>query len=146
MIVPQTHFFCNGRINGFIVSLNLDDDNDVENPYIQVWHSLSDLDIYILIGQYQLQESDISRIRRENYYLANATLSGGNRIEFQSGDVIGYFHPSSPRYRVWSIENARGYTTYSVNSQSPLNMLNVRDDSFSENQDDRPLIQALFGT
>ena len=141
MIVPQMYFLCNGRINGFIVSLNLDDDNDVEYPYIQVWHNLSG--IYVLVGQYQLQESDISRT--ENYYLASASLNGGNRIEFQSGDVIGYFHPPNPRYRVWSIENARGYTTYSVDSQSPLKMLNIRRGSFSENQGDRPLIQALFG-
>ena len=142
MIVPQTHFFCNGRINGLIVSLNLDDDSDEEYPYIQVWRNSSS-DIYILVGQYRLQESDISR--RQNYYLANATLNRGNRIEFQSRDVIGYYHPSNPRYRVWSVENARGYTVYSVNSESPLNMLNIRRGSLSENQDDRPLIQVLYG-
>ena len=122
--------------------MNLDDEHDVEYPYIQVWHNLSS-DLYILVGQYLLQESDISR--RQNYYLANATLHGGNRIEFQSGNVIGYYHPSSPCYRVGSVENTRGYTTYSVDSRSPLNMLNIRRSSLSVNQEERPLIQALYG-
>ena len=143
MIVPQPYFFCDGRINGLIVSLDLDDDNDVEYPYIQVWRNFSSM-VYTLVGQYQLQEDDISR--RQNYYLANVTLTGANRIEFQSGDVIGYYHPSRPRYLVWSVENIRGYTIHSVSSQFPFDMFNIsRDSRLSVSQDERPLIQALYG-
>ena len=144
IIVQQPYFFCDGRINSFIVSLKLDDDTDVEYPYIQVWRNLSSV-AYTLVGQYQLQKSDITK--RLNYYLANVTLTGANRIEFQSEDVVGYYQPSRPRFLVWSDENVRGYTTYNVDSQSPLNMvmINTRFISRRVNQDERPLIQALYG-
>lgn len=142
MIVPQTYFFCNGRIRGFIISLNLDDESDVEYPSIQVWRNVNS-SLYILIGQYQLQESDISR--KQNYYLANVTLNGNNRIEFQLKDVIGYYHPSESRYQVWSIENTRGYDIYRISTESPLSLLNTRRISISANQDERPLIQTVYG-
>ena len=144
IIVQQPYFFCDGRINGLIVSLKLDDDNDVEYPYIQVWRNLSSV-AYTLVGQYQLQKSDITK--RLNYYLANVTLTGANRIEFQSEDVVGYYQPSRPRFLVWSDENVRGYTTYNVDSQSPLDMVTINTRFFGHrvNQDERPLIQALYG-
>ena len=143
MIVPQAYFFCNGRINGFIVSLGLDGDNDnIEYPHIQVWHNVNS-DLYALVGHYQLQESDISR--QQDYYLANVMLNGTNKIEFQSNDVIGYYHPSQPRYRVWNAENAKGYTIYSINTDSSLSILNTRHNSLSVAQEEQPLIQALYG-
>ena len=143
IILLQTYFFCNGRINGFIVSLNLNDDDDIEYPYIQVWRN-ADSDLYNLVGQYRLQESDISR--KQDYYLANVTLNGVNRIEFQSRDVIGYHHPSESRYHVWSIENTRGYSIYSIDTHHPLSILNIRGTSdLSVSQDKRPMIQALYG-
>ena len=142
MIVPQAYFFCNGRINGLVVSLDLDDNNDIEYPHIQVWRNVSS-DLYVLIGHYQLQESDISR--KQDYYLATVILNGTDKIEFQSNDVIGYYHPSQPRYRVWNAENAKGYSIYSVNTDSSLSMLNIRHNSLSVAQDEQPLIQALYG-
>ena len=143
MIVPQAYFFCNGRINGLTVSLDLDGDNDnIEYPHIQVWRNVSS-DLYILVGHYQLQESDISRKR--DYYLANVMLNVTNRIEFQSNDVIGYYHPSQPRYRVWNVENAKGYSIYSVNTDSSLKMLSTRHSGLNMAEDERPLIQALYG-
>ena len=120
MIVPQAYFYCSGRINGFMVSLNQDDEDDVGYPYIQVWRQLNS-DTYTLVGQYQLQRNDISR--RQDYHLANITLSGTNRIEFQPNDTIGYYHPSRPPYRVYNIENIRGYTIYSVITHVPLPMM-----------------------
>lgn len=144
MILPQTYFFCNGRITGFIVSLNEDDNDDVEYPYIQVWRNVNS-SLYTLVGQYQLQESDIRR--KQSYFIANAVLSGTNRIEFQSRDIIGYYHPPEPRYRVWSVENTRGYTIYGVNTRFPLNMFIIRStsNSLSVSRNERPLIQALYG-
>ena len=143
MIVPQTYFSCNGRINGFIVSLSLDDNDDVQYPHIQVWRNV-DPGLYNLVGQYHLQESDISR--KQDYYLANVTLNGVNRIEFQSGDVIGYHHPSEPRYRVWNIENTRGYSIYIIDTRYPLSTLNIRGTShLNVRQDRRPMIQVIYG-
>ena len=144
IIVPQPYFFCNGRINGLLVSLDLDDDDDVDNPYIQVWR-ITNSDTYSLVDQYQLQESDISR--RSDYYLANVTLNGDNRIEFQSNDVIGYYNPLKPRYRVWDDENTRGYTIYNVLTHFPLSVFKIRQTgtSISVFQNMRPLIQVLYG-
>ena len=144
MIVPQTYFFCSGRVKGFIVSLDLDNDNDndAEFPHIQVWRNITS-DLYTVVGHYQLQESDITR--KNGYYLANVTLNGAKRIEFNSNDVIGYYHPSEPRYRVWNIENVEGHSIYSVNTHSSLSILSTRQSSLNVVQDEQPLIQALYG-
>ena len=37
------------------------------------------------------------------YRTANIALLGNNRIEVQSGDVVGYYHPPDARYRVRTI-------------------------------------------
>ena len=76
-----------------------------------------------------------------SYYFADVSFTGNSRIEFQSGDVIGYRHRSSPCYTVWSI-NTGGYTSYSVRSISN-NMINIGDSSVAETTNRQPLIHGM---
>ena len=70
------------------------------------------------------------------------SCTGDNRIEFQSGDIIGYYHANNVRYRLWNIETV-GYTSYVRDEDSPPNTFNVNgvDDSTTR----QPLIQMLYG-
>jgi len=141
-IVPQTRFFCSGRLNGFLISLyDYENDNQL-NPYIQVWKgSRTDLDLYNIVGQYQLRDDEITR--KNGYFLANVSLTGNDRILFKPGHVIGYYHPPSSRYRVGSID-VNGYTTYSINAQSPLNSFNI-ENADDVNNEKQPLINPSYG-
>ena len=79
-----------------------------------------------------------------SYYLANVSFTGANRIEFQSGDVIGYHLPNILRYTVWNI-GTRGYTSFSISSNNPLSSFDTDSDDSNENSDRQPLIQVLYG-
>ena len=47
----------------------------------------------------------------DTYRTAHIILTGNNTIEVQSGDVIGYYHPSDACYRVGTIQT-NGYILY----------------------------------
>ena len=78
----------------------------------------------------------------DEYYLGNVSCTGDNRIEFQSGDIIGHYHANEVQFRLWNIGTA-GYTSYVRDENSPPNTFNVNgvDDSITR----RPLIQVLYG-
>ena len=79
-----------------------------------------------------------------DYYLGNVSCTGSNRIEFQSGDVIGYHQGSDVHYQLWSIESD-GYTSYYYhNASSPLNNLNNNSDVQSA-INRQPLIAVMYG-
>ena len=53
---------------------------------------------------------------------ANIILTGNNTIEFQSGDVVGYYHPLQSRYRVRTIQTD-GYIQYQfTESPAPISV------------------------
>ena len=79
-----------------------------------------------------------------SYYLANVSFTGANRIEFQSGDVIGYYLPNILRYTVWNI-GTRGYTSFSISANNPLSSFDTDSDDSNENSDRQSLIQVLYG-
>ena len=78
------------------------------------------------------------------YYLGNVSCTGDNRIEFQSGDVIGYYHSNKVRYRLWNIETM-GYTSYGRVRNSPPNNFNINGQGIDGTQNRQPLIQVLYG-
>ena len=138
VVVPRSNFSCNGRITGYMVSLDQDDDEDCNNPRILIWRpSNTEQTTYSIINTYTLRRGDIDRMG--SYYYADVTFTGNDRIEFQSGDVIGYRHRSSPCYRVWSIQT-EGYTAYSSSSNNDGTSTFV-----TANSDRQPLIQVVFG-
>ena len=142
-IVPQKQFFCDGRLTGFMVSLyDYENDNRL-HPYIQVWkRSRTNTQLYIIVGQYQLNDHDITQ--KNGYFLANVTLSGNDRIPFKPGNIIGYYHPPSPRYRVSSVD-VNGYTTYTISTRSPLSSFNIDEDVDGVDNEKQPLIETSYG-
>ena len=146
MIVPSSAFSCNGRVTGYLISLESVDDEEGSYPSVQVWHPASSTEYTRVDTECALTASDISMMRDGNgddYYLGNVSCTGNNRIEFQSGDIIGYHHGDPLRYRLWN-SGTNGYTTYRRSSSNPLNSFNTNnaDDTFS---DRLPLIQIMFG-
>ena len=116
---------------------NNDEFDECNFPSILVWHPMNDEHtMYSISHTYSLSGSDINSMR--SYYFANIVFTESDRIEFQSGDVIGYRHRSSPCYTVWSIATA-GYTSYYDDS----NTININ--SASEEFNRQPLIQVVFG-
>jgi len=140
VIVPESDFCCDGRVTGYLISLDQLSSDSGDYPSIQVWRP-SGSNNYIEISRYTLTQNDISSMN--NYYLANISFTGADRIEFQSGDVIGYHLPNTLRYTVWNIETT-GYTSFSISASSPLS--NFRTNRAENMDPDRqPLIQVLYG-
>ena len=147
MVVPNSAFSCNGRVTGYLISLESASSSG-GYPSVQVWHRTRSTHAqYTRVDtECPLTDSDISMMRDRNendYYLGNVSCTGNNRIHFQSGDVIGYHHGSSVLYRLWSID-AIGYITYYCDVSSPLSTFNIDSDTDKDGEK-QPLIQVMYG-
>ena len=144
VIVPASTFSCNGRITGYLISLE-SASSEGDYPIVQVWHP-NNSTVYTRVDtECPLTGNDISRMTTmgNDYYLGNVSCTGDNRIEFQSGDIIGYYHSNEVRYRLWNIETM-GYTSYRRDRNDPPSTFNINsaDDTIMRMQ---PLIQILYG-
>ena len=119
MIAPNFTFSCNGRITSITASLfTVDVFNTTPGlnlPMFQVWHPmLPNSNIYSITGQTQFQSG--VNIEQVSYlYTSTVLLTGDDKIEFQSGDVIGCYQPSYPLRLVQVINASTGdpnYTSY----------------------------------
>ena len=80
----------------------------------------------------------------DDYYLGNVSCTGNNRIEFQSGDVIGYHQGSDVHYRLWNIDT-NGYTPYYYrNTSVPLEFFTISN-SVQPRDNRQPLIEVMYG-
>ena len=78
-------------------------------PEFQVWRPLSpDSNEYSKIGQVKFQTGTPIV---NNYYASSVLLTGNDQIKFQSGDVIGYYQPNTPFFRISNIIN-EDYASY----------------------------------
>ena len=114
-------------------------------PLLQVWHPISlNSTVYNKIGEIQLPAGDFVPVGvNRNYYSASVSLNSNSQIEFQSGDVIGYYQPSNPRWSIWSIQTS-GYTSYSNNVTTPSTSIDTNNvDNIETNH--QPLIAVMFG-
>ena len=139
-IIPRLNFTCNGRITGIRARVWLNDSRN-QYPIFQVWRAASNgSTVYNRIGQIQLRSD--SQVTRPNngYRVANIVLTN-NKIEVQSGDVIGYYHPLVPRYRVLTIPTD-GYVLYQF-SGSPESV--SRSNIIQNDNNRQPLIQFTIG-
>ena len=147
VIVPNSVFYCNGRVTGYLISLRQANGSG-GYPSIQVWHPTSSTEYTRVDTECALTASDISLMRDRNgddYHLGNVSCTGNNRIEFQSGDVIGYHHGSSVLYQLWSIES-NGYTSYHHNNtENPLETFNINNNNISLTDNRQPLIEVMHG-
>ena len=137
-IIPRLNFTCNGRITSIRARVAFNNRSD--HPFFQVWRAASvGSRIYNKIGETQLplrQVFDVHGIK-----VANITLTGNNTIEVQSGDVVGYYHPLSVRYRVRTIQTD-GYIQYQFSGSPESVDLN---NSIDSDNDQQPLIQFTIG-
>ena len=145
MIIPNAALNCNGRITNVAVSMRFGVVFGSNLPLLQIWHPTSlNSDSYTVIGEVQLPAGNyISTGLFSGYYFANMSLNSSNQIEFQSGDAIGYYQPSDPQRRIWSIQTS-GYTSYSNTVTSPSTSIDTNNiDNIETNR--QPLIEITFG-
>ena len=110
-----------------------------------MWRPTSvDLTVYNKTGEVHLQSDNQVTTGSSNFLEANVTLTGNNTIEFQSGDVVGYHHPSNARYQVRDI-NTTGYVLYRFNGSPVQNSVNLSN-SNAIGRYRQPLIQFTIGT
>ena len=108
-----------------------------------MWRSSSSNSrIYNKVDEVQLQ-SDDQVIEGYYNYEATVTLTDENRIEFQSGDIIGYYHPHESRYQIKDA-STRGYILYRFDGSPAPNSVNLSaaNDTFIYRQ---PLLQFTVG-
>jgi len=148
VIVPCANFTCSGRITGITASLIriYDDGTD---PYFELWRPTTpDLDAFNKVGEVQFVESEIVQFGHDpnddiTYWVVNISLSNDERIEFEAGDVIGYYHPTRSRYNVWSVTTA-GYRGYANNFTTPSSTIYLSTQDFT-GSNIQPLIQFTIG-
>ena len=143
VIVPNTRFNCNGRITNVAVSML--EWHGTNLPLFQVWHPTSlNSSIYNKIGEIQLSPGNFIAVGlNRNYYYASLSLSTNSKIEFQSGDVIGYYQPSNTQQEIWNIQT-NGYTSYSNTVTSPSTSIDTNNVDYIE-ANHQPLIEVMFG-
>jgi len=146
-IVPALSFTCNGRITRIIARVRRDNNMDGNDyPYFQVWRpSSTDSMVYTNIGEVQLQESQVSQCNSDRYCNVNIVLTGNDRIDFQSGDVVGYYHPEQTIYQVTTIRT-NGYALYRIDGSPAPPTVNLSIVANNRIDDQRqPLIQHVIG-
>jgi len=146
VIVPKFSFDCNGRITGVEASM---DSGGVslltprQLPWFQIWRpSTFNLNIYNKTNQIQFPNPNfISTGLLSGYYFCTLSLTNSDRIEFYSGDVVGYYQQAEPLYRVNSIQS-NDYFSYSVSVGSPTDVININN---ADNDAVQPLIKVIYG-
>ena len=147
VVVPRDSFTCDGRLNHIMASMLQHPDRNGSFLF-QVWRpSFLDSDLYNRVGQIALRESDVTYFNLTNtsYHLVNMSLTGDERIEFQSGDVMGYYHPQYPRYRVYNNPVENNYVTYGLdNDTGPTETFDINGNNVTEH-DRQPLFSVNYG-
>ena len=146
-IVPRLNFSCNGTIVRIIGRVRRDNNMDRNDyPYFQVWRpSSTNSMVYTSIGEVQLQESQVSQCNSDRYCNVDIVLTGNDRIEFQLGDVVGYYHPEQTVYQVTTIRT-NGYVLYRIDGSPAPPTVNLGIVANNRIDDQRqPLIQFVMG-
>ena len=139
IIVPQAKFNCNGRITGVAASMDMSPLGS-NLPLFQVWHPTSS--VYHKVGEIELPLGDYIT-GTENYYFANLSLNTSSQIEFQSGDIIGYYQPTDSKRLIFSIQAAE-YNSLSDTATNPTTSIDIHNVDNIETQR-QPLIEVTFG-
>ena len=86
----------------------------------------------------------MSQCNSDNYCIANIALTGNDRIEFQSGDVVGWYTTPDARYGMMTIRTD-GYVVYFRLSYTlaPPTSANISENSIGDRF--QPLIQFVIG-
>ena len=139
-IIPRLNFTCNGRIT--VIRARVRRVNEDNFSFFQVWRpSSTSSTTYNKINEVQLSHDQVTG--SGTYRTATIILTGNNRIEVQSGDVVGYYRESFSRYRLRTIQTD-GYIQYEFDGSNNLTSVNLRiaNNSIDERQ---PLIEFAVG-
>lgn len=143
VIVPRLNFTCDGRITNIRAKMSRRTGFLIfGRPYLQIWRPMSL--IYNRIHVVQINFDHVTLLS-DSRVIINITLTGDERMEFQSGDVIGYYHPSNSRYQVRTIRTD-GYIQYRSDGSSASTSVDLNTASSGDITDQRqPLIQFTIG-
>ena len=140
IIVLNHNFSCNGRIIGITASMG--NSSGVSLPVFQVWRPLSaGSNVYSKVGQVQFE----NRTSVLGNFISNVSLLTNNQIEFQSGDVIGCYHPFNLLHAIWWIFDNNYTAAYVDNINTGADVINVNISLYSIARG-RPLINVIIGT
>ena len=142
VLIPRLRFSCNGRLSS--VRAGLDKPPNFFNFLtFQLWRPfLPSTTIYNKVGEIHL-ESDYQVTQGYNNLEATIILTGEKRIEFQPGDIIGYYQPPQSRYRVLDVDTM-GYVLYRFDGMFPPNTLSLSEATKTLNNR-QPLLHFTFG-
>lgn len=140
MIVPSLTFNCYGRINHIVSTLISPAQSGDDLPVFQIWRPSSlGSNFYNKISQIHIPVGNL--IPKTTFYYVDTRPQ--NHIEFQPGDVIGYYQPSSPHRLLWSLDET-GYVSYSNNASVATATINTSNVDYT---DDNllPYFRVFFG-
>ena len=142
-IIPRLNFTCNGRITTIRARMVFDNSRS-DYSFFQVWRPVSVCStINNKTGEIQLQSDDQLSEVNDTLQTATVNLTGNNMIEVQSGDVVGYYHPPDPRFRVLSRKTV-GYRVYEFSES--YKSVDLNNTLFNNSNFYRqPLIQFTIG-
>jgi len=140
-IFPRLNFTCNGRITNIRARVANNSRRNLLS--VQTWRQSSPGSTkYTRINTVQLQSNQVTT-GSGGFLEANIPLSGDDRIEFQSGDVIGYLNPRNFQYTIRDIPT-EGYDLYRFDGSPANTSVNLKNaDNVSNNR--QPLIQFTIG-
>lgn len=140
VIVPSLTFKCYGRIDHIVsVVINASQSGD-DLPVFQIWRPSSfGSNMYNRIGQIRFPAG--SNLHTKFYFTTAIPMN--HQMEFQPGDVIGYYQPSSPHRLLWSIKET-GYVSYSNNASSATATIDTSNIDYVDN-DLVPFFRVFIG-
>ena len=140
-IFPRLNFTCNGRITSIRARVKLRSSGSSVS-YFQVWRpsSLYSL-IYNKTAEVVILEDNVFT-GSNGFREMNISLSGDNRTEIQSGDVVGFYQPPNVRYAIRDLRTD-GYVLYgfTTNQTDSVNLTDA-DNTINRRQ---PIIQFTIG-
>ena len=142
-IIPRLNFTCNGRITAITARVRRRY-NRYNDAFLQIWQSSSTSSTtYDKVDEFEISHDQVTGINSGEYRTANIMLTGNNKIEVRSGDVVGYYRESGARYRFRTIQTD-GYIQYEFDGQNDLTSVNLNN--ANRYTDERqPLIQFTIG-
>ena len=139
-IIPRLNFTCNGRIT--VIRARVRRENVNNFSFFQVWQpSSTSSTTYNRIGEVQLSHDQVTG--SGTYRTATIILTGNNRIEVQSGDVVGYYREIYSRYRLRTIWTD-GYIQYEFDGTNTPTSVNL-DNANRHINERQPLIEFTIG-
>jgi len=133
-IVPSVMFNCSGRVTSIAASMTFENVSG-DLPIIQIWRPLSlNSTVYNRIGQVQV--TNITRVATNHYF----TSFSSSELEFQFGDVLGYYQSFNSRHLIWNIWEI-GHMSYFTNTSTTTIDVSI----LRKQNQQRPLIEIEFG-